>query len=127
MRLGQLYQIALSATDINGAVEFYRDKIGLPLIKQFDEPVKLAFFDLGNVRLMIEEGDGSSVFYLSVQDLDATLDTFRTRAIEIAAEPRAIYVDTDGHFGPSGETEWMAFVKDPSGNLIGLVERRKDS
>ncbi|TIV62877.1 MAG: glyoxalase, partial [Mesorhizobium sp.] len=26
-------------------------------------------------------------------------------------------------FGPAGESEWMAFLKDPAGNTIGLVER----
>ena len=37
---------------------------------------------------------------------------------------QSIYTDSEGYFGPSGETEWMAFVKDPSGNLVGLVERK---
>jgi hypothetical protein len=36
----------------------------------------------------------------------------------------AFYRDDDGTFGPAGTEDWMAFCKDPSGNTIGLVERR---
>jgi len=35
-----------------------------------------------------------------------------------------VFEDAFGQFGPPGETEWMAFCRDPSGNLVGLVTRR---
>ena len=38
--------------------------------------------------------------------------------------PELVHIDTAGQFGPAGENEWMAFLKDPAGNMIGLVERR---
>lgn len=127
MSIGKLYQIALSVRELDASIDFYGEKLGLPLIQRFDEPVKLAFFDVGDVRLMLEEGESDSVFYLKVQNLEETLDTLRRGGVEIAGEPHAIYMDSDGHFGPAGETEWMAFVKDPSGNLVGLVERRRNA
>ena len=126
MRIGKLYQIALSVRDLDASIEFYGKKLGLPLIRRFDEPVKLAFFDVGDVRLMLEEGDGESVFYLKVQNLKETLEALRRIGVDMAGGPHAIYSDSDGYFGPAGETEWMAFVKDPSGNLIGLIERRRN-
>jgi hypothetical protein len=38
--------------------------------------------------------------------------------------PAVVHVDTAGQFGFPGEAEWVAFLKDPAGNAIGLVERR---
>ena len=37
--------------------------------------------------------------------------------------PAVMHVDSAGQFGPAGEAEWMAFLKDPAGNTIGLVDR----
>jgi hypothetical protein len=35
-----------------------------------------------------------------------------------------VHRDDTGTFGKKGNEEWMAFFKDPSGNLLGLVEKR---
>ena len=125
MSVGDLYQIAISTRNLDESVEFYQEKLGLHLIRKFDAPVQLAFFDLGGVRLMIEHGEGDSVFYLQVSDLEEVLNSMRRFDVHIETESHPVYSDTEGHFGSPGETEWMAFVKDPSGNLVGLVERRK--
>ena len=34
-----------------------------------------------------------------------------------------INTDTDGFFGEAGFQEWMAFVRDSEGNLVGLASR----
>lgn len=46
-----LLQIAMNVKDINRAVAFYRDILGLPFLFQAGN---LAFFDLGGVRLMLD-------------------------------------------------------------------------
>ena len=50
--LNQIGQIALNAHDVSRATAFYRDVLGMRFLFEF--PPKLAFFDCGGVRLMIE-------------------------------------------------------------------------
>jgi hypothetical protein len=35
-----------------------------------------------------------------------------------------IHHDEAGNFGKKGNEEWMAFFRDPSGNILALVEKR---
>src|SRR5262245_53347766 len=70
----RVHQIAQRADDLDRAVEFYRDTLGLPLITRFDPP-GLAFFDLGNVRLLIERGANPATLYLEVDDIDGAVAT----------------------------------------------------
>ena len=117
------HQIAQRATDVDRAVDFYRDTLGLPLIARFDPP-GLAFFDLGNIRLLIEHGAPSALLYLEVADIAATHDRLAAAGVELVDEPHMIFRDVDGTFGPAGTEEWMMFFKDSEANLVGLVERR---
>ena len=45
--------------------------MAVPLVARFDPP-GLAFFDLGNVRLLLEAGAPASLLYLEVDDIEAT-------------------------------------------------------
>ena len=58
--VGRVHQIAQRAIDLERAVEFYRDRLRLRHVATFDPP-GLAFFDLGNTRLILEEGTSSAV------------------------------------------------------------------
>ena len=49
--ISRVGQIAINARDIDRATAFYRDKLGLPLLFTAG---KLAFFDCGGVRLMLD-------------------------------------------------------------------------
>ena len=118
-----MHQIAQHAGDLERAVAFYRDVLGLRLVARFDPP-GLAFFDLGNVRLLLERGAPPALLYLEVADVDAAHRSLVAAGVEVVAEPRAIHRDDAGQFGPKGMEEWMAFVRDSEGNLVGLVERR---
>ena len=128
MEVKALHQVSRSVHDLDSAVAFYRDALQLPLIARFDTGVKLAFFDLFGTRLMLEEGEvaaDGSVIYLTVVEIDAAVAELKSRGVEVVGEPHAIHHDADGTFGPAGESEFMAFVKDPSGNLVSLVERKR--
>ena len=120
------HQIAQRADDLDRAVEFYRDALGLPLIARFDPP-GLAFFDLGNTRLLIERGASSATLYLEVDGIDGAVTTLESAGVEIADRPHLIFSDDEGTFGDAGTEEWMAFFHDSEGNLVGLVERRAGS
>lgn len=121
----RLHQVAISVQDIEKAVAFYRDRLGLSLIHQFTQGPALAFFDLGGPRLMIEQSEQSNpaTFYLWVSDLAGKIDELELVDVEIVQRPTVIFEDKNGIFGTPEQSEYLAFVRDPSGNLIGLMSR----
>jgi methylmalonyl-CoA/ethylmalonyl-CoA epimerase len=118
-----LHQVAQHIEDMDRAVAFYRDVVGLPLIARFDPP-GLAFFDLGGTRLLLEAGAPPALLYLGVADVAAATERLRAAGATIESEPHVIFVDEAGQFGPAGEAEEMSFFRDSEGNLVGLAGRR---
>ena len=53
MHITHLHQVAQRAEDLERAVAFYRDTLGLRHLATF-EPPGLAFFDLAGTRLLVE-------------------------------------------------------------------------
>src|SRR5919106_4031160 len=123
MTVNGLRQVAQHVEDLDRAVAFYRDVVGLEFIARF-EPPGLAFFKLGSARLLLEAGAPSAILYLGVDDVTAATDDVRAKGVTIESEPHVIHVDVEGQFGPAGESEEMAFFRDSEGNLFGLAGRR---
>ena len=123
MAISGLRQVAQHVEDLDRAVAFYRDVLGLPLIARFDPP-GLAFFDVGGVRLLLEGNAPPALLYLRVDDVTATTEKLRAAGATIESEPHVIHVDDSGLFGPAGEAEEMSFFRDSEGNLLGLSARR---
>ncbi len=121
--IGGIRQVAQRARDLDSAVEFYRDTLGAPLLARFDPP-GLAFFDLAGVRLLLEASASSSTLYFAVDDIDASFQELRRRGVAFEQEPALVHRDDEGTFGPVGEEEWMAFFRDPDGNLLAISSRR---
>ena len=122
----RLHQVALPVADLDAAERFYRDVLGARFVARFDPP-GLLFFDFEGVRLLLERGEGAgkaSVLYIWVDDLEAASAQLKAKGVRFTAEPHAIHHDETGTFGPAGETEWMAFFEDPSGNTLALATRR---
>ena len=117
-----LHQVAQHADDLDRAIAFYTSLIGEPPIATFDPP-GLAFFRLGNTRLLIERGAPSALIYLRVDDVRETVERLRADGVAIANEPHVIFTDDQGMFGPVGAEEWMAFITDSEGNLVGLASQ----
>jgi len=124
MRLTGLRQVAQHVEDLDRAVAFYRDVLGLRFIARFDPP-GLAFFDLGSTRLLLEAGAPTALLYLGADDVAATTEELRQAGVDIESEPHVIHVDEEGRFGPPGEAEEMSFFRDTEGNLVGLAGRRR--
>jgi methylmalonyl-CoA/ethylmalonyl-CoA epimerase len=124
-----MHQIALTTTNLDEAAGFYGDALGLDLIARFDPP-GLAFFRVGDVRLSIQQNKeseaASSVIYLKVADIDTATESLKAKGIEFVQDPELVFKDEAGQFGDAGEEEWMAFFRDPNGNLLALVSRRKN-
>lgn len=121
LKLGRLQQIALVQHDVDQAVPFYRDGLGLPLQFKMDG---LAFFDADGVRLMLTKPSApefdhkNSILYFDVPDCRAAYEALKSRGVPFDDEPHFV--------GKSTEHEiWMCFCRDPEGNLIGIAEQRK--
>jgi methylmalonyl-CoA/ethylmalonyl-CoA epimerase len=120
----RLHQVAMVASDLNAAIDFYADVLGLPFVARFDPP-GLAFFDLGGgVRLMLSATASSATLYFYVKDIDAAHKTLTRRGVQFLHKPALLHRDDAGQFGKKGVEEWMAFFKDPSGNVLALVTRK---
>ena len=110
-------QVQLNARDLQRAIGFYRDVLGLRFL--FEIP-GAAFFDAGNLRLMLavaerEEFDHpGSILYYRVAELDSAFRAVRDAGAAIEHEPQLIARMPDHEL-------WMAFLRDPEGNLLGLM------
>ncbi len=118
----QLHQVAQHAEDLDRAAAFYTTVLGGTMLAKFDPP-GLVFIDLGGVRLLLEQAASSALIYLRVPDVRATISELRDNGVTVHTEPHRIHVDADGAFGEPGWEEWMAFIRDSEGNLVGLASR----
>jgi methylmalonyl-CoA/ethylmalonyl-CoA epimerase len=117
-----LHQVAQKAEDLERAIAFYTRLLGELPIAVFDPP-GLAFFLLGDTRLLVDRNAPSALIYLRVDDVRETVERLRSDDVTIAHEPHVIYTDHDGIFGPAGAEEWMAFITDSEGNTVGLASQ----
>jgi methylmalonyl-CoA/ethylmalonyl-CoA epimerase len=119
----RLVQIAQKADDLARATAFYSELFGASATATYDPP-GLVFFDLDGVRLLLDRVAPSALHYYAVDDIDATLARLRDGGATVEGEPHVIFTHEDDTLGPEGTDEWMAFVRDSEGNMVGLVEQR---
>ena len=119
--LHKIGQIAVVVHDIDRAVKFYKETLGMKFLFQAG---KLAFFDCDGVRLLLDVPETkefdhlSSVIYFTVPDIQATVKTLKERQVEILAEPHLIArMDT--------YDLWMAFFKDLDNNILSVMSEVK--
>lgn len=121
--VGAVRQIALSAgRDLDATLVFWRDVLGMGVHARYDPP-GIAFIMAGDVRLLFTDGIPAGTVYLDMAGLEAFHAEAKAAGVPFTAPPTLVHRDTEGQFGQAGESEWMAFLKDPAGNTIGLVER----
>ena len=118
--LSTIGQIAITVTDVDRAVGFYRDTLGMKFL--FQAP-NMAFFDCDGVRLMISppEKPGetySSVIYFKVPDIQDVFRSLTSRGVAFEGEPHLIARMPDHDL-------WMAFFRDPDRNLLALMSEVK--
>ncbi|MGH7531871.1 MAG: VOC family protein [Gemmatimonadales bacterium] len=116
--LSSIGQIAIPVTDVDRAIAFYRDVLGMRFL--FRAPPGLGFFDCGGVRLMLDgparaQAGNSSVIYYKVPDLHASFEALSARGASFEAAPHLVAKMPDHDL-------WMAFLRDPDGNLLALME-----
>lgn len=120
--LGPIGQISRQVRDIDAAVEWYRDVLGLPHLFTFGS---LAFFDCHGTRLFLAAGvkevgePGDSVLYFRTDDIEAMCRQLADRGVTFRGAPHMI------HRHESGVEEWMAFFEDLDGKLLALISEVK--
>jgi catechol 2,3-dioxygenase-like lactoylglutathione lyase family enzyme len=121
MALGPVGQIHISVTDLSRSVAFYRDVLGIPLL--FEVPGQpMAFFASGDVRLYLGVPEDPAfasrcTLYFRVDDIEAEHERLVAAGVPMLGKPHVVHRD--------GPTElWMAFLRDPDGHNIGLMQER---
>jgi methylmalonyl-CoA/ethylmalonyl-CoA epimerase len=109
-------QIAVVVHDVARAEDFYGKTLGLRHL--FSVPSRMAFFELGGVRLMLSMPEPtvshkSSLIYFDVADIQATHKALVAKGVQFLGEPHPV-----GSFG--GSEIWIAEFSDPDGNLLAL-------
>jgi methylmalonyl-CoA/ethylmalonyl-CoA epimerase len=116
--LQEIGQIAVPVTDVDRAIAFYRDVLGMRFL--FRAPPGLGFFDCAGVRLMLDGPAArqpevrSSVIYYRVPDLEAAFRALSRRGVTFETQPHLVAKLPDHEL-------WMAFFRDPDENLLALM------
>ena len=120
--LRRVGQIGVNIRDLDRAVAFYRDNLGMRLL--FRTPA-LAFFDCAGVRLMLSLPERatfdhpSSILYFTVEDLRMAYRTLSARGVIFVDEPHMIAQMPDHEL-------WMAFFNDTEGNTHALMSEVRE-
>jgi catechol 2,3-dioxygenase-like lactoylglutathione lyase family enzyme len=114
--LHQIGQIRIQVSDVDLAVAFYRDILGMPFLFAFPG---MGFFDLDGVRLMLVEPEGRafggrSAIYYRVADIGQAVTTLEARGVAFDDQPHVVYQDDE-------QDTWMAFFRDPDDNILALM------
>jgi len=118
LALSNIGQVSVTVTDVERAVAFYRDVLGLPHLFTAGD---LAFIDADGTRIMLDalpeaRGQGTSVLYFSVADIHTACDALTAHGVALTGAPHMIYRHPD-----TGVEEWMAFFADPDGNTLAFM------
>jgi catechol 2,3-dioxygenase-like lactoylglutathione lyase family enzyme len=113
-------QIAVVCKDVPRATAFYRDALGLP---QIFETGGMAFFQCGEVRLMLSLPSSSdvdhpgSILYFRTADIVGQVAKLRDGGADVLREPALTHRDSHHEL-------WLAFFRDSEGNTLALMEER---
>ena len=120
--LSRIGPIAVTARDLDRAVAFYRDTLGMPFL--FQAP-NLAFFDCAGVRLMLGVPERpkfdhpASIIYYTVDDIQTACATLSERGVIFSGPPHCVAKLPDHDL-------WMAFFDDSEGNTLALMSEVRD-
>lgn len=115
-------QIAITVRDVDAVLAFYRDVLGLPFL--FRPAPTLAFLAAGPVRIMLTTPQGggavgaNSILYFKVTGIEAVHKGLLERGAANHQAPGLTARMPDHEL-------WIGFVKDPDGNIVGLMEEKR--
>ena len=116
VQLNDIGQIALTVRDLGRAKDFYQNTMGMRFL--FDAGT-MAFFQCGAIRLMIGLSEetvpiGGTILYFKVSDIQKVHGAVMEKDVAFVKPPHLVARMPDHEL-------WMAFLKDPEGNTLGLM------
>ena len=120
MRVTKLAQVSIHVKDLDRAVGFYTDMLGLEVAFRAEG---MAFFELGGVTLMLslpsspEFDHPSSILYFGVDDIDGAFRSLSGGGVPFRRPPVLVHRAADHEV-------WMAFFLDTEGNTLALTSRK---
>jgi methylmalonyl-CoA/ethylmalonyl-CoA epimerase len=120
VHLEEIGQIAVTVTDLDAARAFYRDVLGMRFL--FDAGT-MAFFQCGGIRLLVGTGGetqpgGGTILYFRVADLQDVHLALQGQGVKFKQEPHLVA-------RMKSHDLWLAFLLDPAGNVLGLIEEKQ--
>ena len=116
--LSQIGQIFVNVKDLDRAIAFYRDTLGMTFL--FQAPPNMAFFTCGEIRIMMGIADRpeidhpASVIYYKVDDIERVYEVFKARGVEFIIKPHLV--------APMPTYDlWLADFRDSEGNILALM------
>ena len=113
-------QLLIPVDDLGRAVPFYRDVLGLPFL--FSAPPQMAFFQCGDVRLLVgvppadQAAQRGSTVYFRVKDIGSVFASLNEKGVKFRAAPHIV------HRTPNSEL-WLAEFTDFDGNQLALMSQ----
>jgi len=121
----KILHTCLNVTDLDRSIEFYSRQMGLRLVSRREvkqnnaEIAFLADDNTGALELTywrdkksLVEGDNFDHIAFETDDIDAAIKQLRANGVTIAMEPFSLH----------GSMSKIAFVKDPDGNWLELIQ-----
>ncbi len=121
-QISKIGQLAITVSDVSQALTFYRDVLGLSFL--FSPSEGLAFLQCGETRIMLTTPQGSgevgknSILYYAVEDVESFYEKALASGATAEREPQLAAQMPDHEL-------WIGFLKDPDGNLVGLMEEKR--
>jgi lactoylglutathione lyase len=123
----KILHTCLNVSDLDRSISFYTSNLNLTLtsrreIKQNNAEIAFLKDESGNAIELtywrdkkIAEGDNFDHIAFEVEDVQAEVEKLRKAGVSIAMEPYSL----------EGSTSRIAFVKDPDGNWLELIQAQR--
>jgi catechol 2,3-dioxygenase-like lactoylglutathione lyase family enzyme len=115
--LGEIGQVEVKVRDVDSAVKFYEEKLGIRLLYS---DAKSAVCDCNGIRLMLSKSDtdiSRSVIYFKVDDIHSAYTFLDDRGVKFLDVPKKVVNVPD-------YTLWLAFFHDMDDNLLALMSEQ---
>jgi methylmalonyl-CoA/ethylmalonyl-CoA epimerase len=116
--LSKIGQIFVNVKELERAITFYRDTLGMRFL--FQAPPGMAFFDCDGIRVMLGIADRpeidhpASIIYYKVDDIEKVYEVFNARGVEFIVKPHLVAPMPDYDL-------WLADFRDSEGNILALM------